>query len=62
MACDELFLADSANGVLRAIRVRDNAGDERDMDTTCDASYHPESVCHMRDSDILLVCERHRWI
>ena len=56
-ASDELFLADSDNGVVRAMRVRDNAGDLRSVyrapnDTT------PEiiSVCHMSDSDTLLVC------
>ena len=30
-ARDELFLADFDNGVVRAMRVRDNAGDLRDV-------------------------------
>ena len=54
---DELFLADFGNNVVRAMRVRDNAGDLRDVyraphDTTPDVF----SVCHMSDSDTLLVC------
>ena len=51
-ARDELFLADRINGVVRAMRVRDNAGDLRDV-------YRAPfvcSVCHMSDSDTLLVC------
>ena len=51
-ARDELFLTDRDNKVVRAIRVRDNAGDLRDV-------YSAPlvlSVCHMSDSDTLLVC------
>ena len=51
-ARDELFLADNANKVVRAIRVRDNAGDLRDVYR----SPLVYSVCHMSDSDTLLVC------
>ena len=54
LARDELFLADYANDVVRAI---DNAGD------LCDVYRAPHntsplvwSVCHMSDSDTLLVC------
>ena len=52
---DELFLADRNNGVVRAMRVRNNTGDLRDVyraphDTLI------WSVCHMSDSDTLLVC------
>ena len=58
---DELFLADVANGVVRAMRVRDNAGDLRDVyraprDTSLNVWMW--SVCHMSDSDTLLVCSR----
>ena len=49
---DELFLADYANGVVRPMRVRDNAGDLRDVYT----ALQVYSVCHMSDSDTLLVC------
>ena len=51
-ASDELFLADYDNKVVRAIRVRDNVGD------MCDVYRASEiwSVCHMSDSDTLLVC------
>ena len=51
-ALDELFLAERDNGVVRAMRVRDNAGDLRDVYRA------PQiwSVCHMSDSDTLLVC------
>ena len=51
-ARDELFLADWNNRVVRAMRVRDNAGEQRDL-------YRAQliySVCHMSDSDTLLVC------
>ena len=49
-ALDELFFADYNNEVVRAIRVRDNA--------VCDVYRAPfvNSVCHMSDSDTLLVC------
>ena len=61
-ACDELFLADYANNVVRAMRVRDNAGDLRDVyrGTLHDTSPNVLSVCHMSDSDTLLVCSREK--
>ena len=53
-ARDELFLADYDNNV---VRVRDNAGDLRDVyRATHDTSPDVVSVCHMSDSDTLLVC------
>ena len=52
-ARDELFFADKANFVVRAMRVRDNAGDLRYVHN---ASFYVWSVCHMSDSDTLLVC------
>jgi hypothetical protein len=56
-ARDELFLADNENEVVRAMRVRDNAGDLRDVYR---APHDPltavYSVCHMSESDTLLVC------
>ena len=53
---DELFLADLSNKVVRAMRVRDNAGDLRDVyRAPHDTSPHVWSVCHMSDSDTLLV-------
>ena len=56
-ARDELFLADRGNDVVRAIRVRDNAGDLRDVyRAPHDTSSQVWSVCHMSDSDTLLVC------
>ena len=56
-ARDELFLADFANEVLRAMRVRDNVGDLRDVyRAPHDTSPYIYSVCHMSDSDTLLVC------
>ena len=56
-ARDELFLADSENGVVRAMRVRDNAGDLRDVYRgPHETSPVVLSVCHMSDSDTLLVC------
>ena len=56
-ARDELFLADGRNGVVRAMRVRDNAGDLRDVyRAPHDTSSFIRSVCHMSDSDTLLVC------
>ena len=54
---DELFLADFDNGVVRAMRVHDNAGDLRDVyRAPHDTLPHIYSVCHMSDSDTLLVC------
>ena len=56
-ARDELFLADRSNGVVRAMRVRDNAGDMRDVYRAPHDKYpFVYSVCHMSDSDTLLVC------
>ena len=55
-ARNELFLADYNNGV-RAMRVRDNAGDLRDVYRAPHDTYSEiYSVCHMSDSDTLLVC------
>ena len=55
-AHDELFLADWNNKVVRAMRVRDNAGDLRDVyRAPHDTSPILLSVCHMSDSDTLLV-------
>ena len=51
-ARDELFLADCNNGVVRAMRVRDTAGDLHDV-YSAPLIY---SVCHLNDSDTLLVC------
>ena len=64
-ARDELFLADVANGVVRAMRVRDNAGDLRDVyRAPHDTSPFIRSVCHMSYSDTLLVCshEDNKWL
>ena len=56
-ARDELFLADNGNKVVRAMRVRDNAGDLRDAyRAPHDTIPFINSVCHMSDSDTLLVC------
>ena len=56
-ARDELFLADFDNRVVRAMRVRDIAGDLRDVyRASHDTSPYVWSVCHMSDSDTLLVC------
>ena len=62
-ARDELFLADYDNKVVRAMRVRDNAGDLRDVYRApeCSSQFgHVWSVCHMSDSDTLLVCSVER--
>ena len=59
-ARDELFVADYANKVVRAMRVRDNAGDLSDVyRAPHDMSPFISSVCHMSDSDTLLMrlCE-----
>ena len=54
---DELFLADRDNEVVRAMGVRDNAGDLRDVyRAPHGTSPYICSVCHMSDSDTLLVC------
>ena len=56
-ARDELFLADWTNDVVRAIRMRDNAGDLIDVYRgTEDTSLSIYCVCHIKDSDTLLVC------
>ena len=56
-ARDELFLAVYGNGVVRVMRVRDNAGDLRDVyRAPHDTSPFILSVCHMSDSDTLFVC------
>ena len=57
-ARDELFLADWGNAVVRAMRVRDNAGDLRDVYRGTPHGKSPliYSVCHISDSDTLLVC------
>ena len=56
-ARDELFLANFNNGVVRAMRVRDNAGDLRNVyRAPHDTSHEVLSVCHMSDLDTLLVC------
>ena len=60
-ARDELFLADYANNVVRAMRLRDNAGDLRDVNRANTASPSVGSVCHMSDSDTLLVCST-QWL
>ena len=70
-ARDELFLTDLDNTVVRVMRMRDNAGDLRDVyRAPLDMSPFITSVCHMRDSDTLLVCSfekgpdrnRARWL
>ena len=71
-ARDELFFADNKNNVLRAMRVRDNASNSRDVYRPPDDTLPPLvlSVCHMSDSDTLLVCsgeygpdrEWHNWL
>ena len=54
---DELFLVDDRKKVVRAMRVRDNAGDLRDVyRAPDDKSPRVFSVCHMSDSDTLLMC------
>ena len=55
-ARDELFLADNKNNEVRWMRVRD-VGYLRDVYRgPPDTSQHVWSVCHMSDSDSLLVC------
>ena len=56
-ARDELLFADWFNKAVRAMRVRDNAGDLRDVyRAPHDTSPIVLSVCHMSDTDTLLVC------
>ena len=60
-ANDELFFADRSNEVVRALRMRDSAGDLRDVyRAPHDPNPDVTSVCHLRvrDSDTLLVCSR----
>ena len=62
-ARDELFLADNANEVVRAMRVRDNAGDLRNVYRAPQATLLSVwSVCHTSDSDTLLVCSGERGV
>ena len=62
-ARDELFHADYNNRVVRIIGLHDNAGDLRDVyrGIAEDSSPAVHSVCHMRDSDSLLVCSHEIW-
>ena len=56
-ARDELFFADYNNSVVRAMRLRDNAGELQDVyNAPHDTSIFVNNVCHMSDSDTLLVC------
>ena len=56
-ARDEMFLADNSNRVVRAMRVRDNAGNLRDVyRVPHDTKSYVGSVCYMSNSDTLLVC------
>ena len=58
---DELFLADNGNKVVRAMRMSDNAGDLRVVyRAPHDKDPRVLSVCHMSDSDTLLVCSLDR--
>ena len=61
-ARDELFLADYANKVVRAMSWRDNADDLRDV-YRAPQNTDPRiwSVCHMSDSDTLFVCSGEYW-
>ena len=62
LARDELFLADRNNEVVRAMRVRDNAGDQRDVYRAPNyTSIRVWSVCHVSDSDTLLVCSGEKY-
>ena len=61
-ARDELFVADIK--VVLAIRLQDNAGDMREVyrcRCTAQGVSYVSSVCHMSDSDSLLVCTREDW-
>ena len=56
-SCDELFLADYANKVVREMRLHDNASDLFDVyRAPHDKTSLVRSVCHMSESDTLLVC------
>ena len=60
----ELFFADYGNDVLRTIRLQDNAGDLRDVFRRTAEDRTPRrvrSVCHMSNSDLMLVCSNEYW-
>lgn len=62
-AHDELFLADYANDVVRMLNQCDNRSVLRDVYTVSDGTVC--GVCHINDSDTLLVCsgDRHEnWL
>lgn len=69
---DTLFLADRENRMVRARRLRDRSGDRdsalRDVHSyrsPADSSVHIWSVCHIGDTDTLLVClykQNKRWL
>ena len=61
-ARDELFLADDNNRVVREIHVHDNVDHLRDVyrGTLHDTSPNVLSVCHMSDSDTLIVCSEEK--
>lgn len=54
---DELFLADSANNIVRVMRLRDNCVNRSEYTATHE---HVFSVCQMTDSDTLFLCSRHQ--
>lgn len=56
-AGDELFFADYNNKVVRMIRLRDNSFDLCDV-YKVEGFSEVWSVCHMSDSDTLLVCSQ----
>ena len=60
-ARDELFFADWKNKVVRAMRVRDNASDMRDVyKAPHDTDPHVWTACYMSNSDTLLICSGER--
>ena len=59
-ASDELFLTHQDNKMVRAMRVRDNALELRDVYRAPHDTPDVWSVCHMSDSDTLLVCSGER--
>ena len=66
---DELFLVahmEDHSSLLRAISLRSNSGHLRDVftRTECGTTPYVHSVCHMSDSDSLLVCytDRQHWL
>ena len=54
-AGDELFLADQDNYVVRTVHLRDNAGDLNDVYRAPHNSFL-SSVCHLGESNTLLLC------